>query len=30
MLEHLEKREDYTKAAANVRSIAKSTGIQFC
>jgi len=30
MLEHLEKREDYTKAAANVRSIAKSTGIKFC
>jgi len=30
MLEHLEKKEDYTKAAANVRSIAKSTGIKFC
>ncbi len=30
MLEHLEKKEDYTRAAANVRNIAKSTGIQFC
>ena len=30
MLEHLEKREDYTRAAANVRNIAKSTGVQFC
>jgi sugar phosphate isomerase/epimerase len=30
MLEHLKTKEDYTKAAANVRSIAKSTGITFC
>jgi sugar phosphate isomerase/epimerase len=30
MLEHLKTKEDYTRAAANVRSIAKSTGITFC
>ena len=30
MLEHLNSREDYTKAAANVRTIAKSAGIKFC
>lgn len=30
MLEHLNTREEYTQAATNVRSIAKSTGIAFC
>jgi sugar phosphate isomerase/epimerase len=30
MLEHLKTREEYTQAAANVRSIAKSSGIAFC
>ena len=30
MLEHLKTREEYTKAAANVRSVAKSTGIRLC
>jgi sugar phosphate isomerase/epimerase len=30
MLEHLKTKEDYTKAAANVRSVAKSIGISFC
>jgi sugar phosphate isomerase/epimerase len=30
MLEHLKTKEDYTKAAANVRNIAKATGITFC
>jgi len=30
MLEHLKTREDYTQAAANVRSIAKSIGVSFC
>ena len=30
MLEHLKTREEYTQAAANVRSIAKSIGVSFC
>jgi sugar phosphate isomerase/epimerase len=30
MLEHLKTREDYTQAATNVRSVAKSIGITFC
>ena len=30
MLEHLKTKEDYTQAAANVRSVAKSIGISFC
>jgi sugar phosphate isomerase/epimerase len=30
MLEHLKTREDYTRAAANVRNIAKSIGVTFC
>ena len=30
MLEHLKTREEYTQAAANVRSIAKSIGVTFC
>jgi sugar phosphate isomerase/epimerase len=30
MLEHLKTKDDYTRAAANVRSIAKSSGITFC
>jgi sugar phosphate isomerase/epimerase len=30
MLEHLETREDYTLAAANVRKVAKSIGVTFC
>jgi sugar phosphate isomerase/epimerase len=30
MLEHLKAKEDYTKAAANIRAIAKSAGISFC
>jgi sugar phosphate isomerase/epimerase len=30
MLEHLKTKEEYTKAAANVRSIAKSISISFC
>ena len=30
MLEHLKTREEYTLAAANVRSIAKTIGVSFC
>jgi sugar phosphate isomerase/epimerase len=30
MLEHLKTREEYTQAATNVRSVAKSIGISFC
>ena len=30
MLEHLTTKEEYTQAAANVRGIAKSIGINFC
>jgi sugar phosphate isomerase/epimerase len=30
MLEHLNTKEEYTRAAANVRGIAKSIGINFC
>jgi sugar phosphate isomerase/epimerase len=30
MLEHLKTKEEYTQAAANVRGIAKSIGINFC
>lgn len=30
MLEHLKTKEEYTQAAANVRNIAKSSGIAFC
>lgn len=30
MLEHLKTREDYTQAAANVRSVATSVGVNFC
>jgi sugar phosphate isomerase/epimerase len=30
MLEHLKTSEDYTRAAANVRNIAKSIGVTFC
>lgn len=30
MLEHLKTKEEYTRAAANVRNIAKSAGITFC
>jgi hypothetical protein len=30
MLEHLKTREEYTRAAANVRNIAKSIGVTFC
>ena len=30
MLEHLKTREEYTRAAANVRTIAKSISISFC
>ncbi len=30
MLEHLKTKEDYSKAAANIRSIAKSEGLSFC
>jgi sugar phosphate isomerase/epimerase len=30
MLEHLKTKEEYTQAAANVRGIAKSIGVNFC
>jgi len=30
MLEHLEKEEDYDRAAANIRKTAQSIGIEFC
>lgn len=30
MLEHLNSREDYIQAAANVRKVAKSIGVSFC
>jgi sugar phosphate isomerase/epimerase len=30
MLEHLKTKEEYTQAAANVRSVAKSLGLSFC
>ena len=30
MLEHLKTRDEYTKAANNLREIAKSIGVSFC
>lgn len=30
MLEHLKTKEEYTQAAANIRKIAKASGINFC
>jgi hypothetical protein len=30
MIEHMETKEEYTQASANVRRIGKSIGIEFC